>query len=78
MNSHVLPETNKKYEGRNIGVRSYFQTKSGQKYISELDHHWRNSYIDAMKSNNPELFQMGSDWVNDNLPFIGMYSQFKK
>lgn len=50
--------------------------KKGKQYINELDSGWKNAYLSAMKSNNPELFQMGEEAVKRYLPFYEMYSDF--
>ena len=77
MNRSILPEVNSKYANKDKGAThdKPFDTKAGQQYIKEIDKKWRSAYVNALKINNPELFILGENWVND-APMMNVYANY--
>ena len=70
-----IQRINAKYDNEDLGAEAGYYTKKGQKYIKELDSAWRSTYINALKSDMPELFEKGEAWI-DSTPFMDTYSYF--
>lgn len=76
-NKEGYPKINKRYENIDIwgNDEKPYSTKMGQKYIKEIDKEWRTSYVESLKRNQPELFEMGENWVSE-APFMNMFMKY--